>query len=412
MDEILYELRDHASGLNAGRWDYLFSIIKYFRDAGPDFVLPDRGVGDDDRAVHARLHRAARRRPATARGAFAIGGMAAFIPSRARRRGQRARLRQGPRGQATRGRRRASTAPGSPTPTWSRSAQEIFDDVLGDRPNQLDRQRADVHVDRRASCSTSSSAARRGHRSRPAHATSRSRCATSQSWLQRQRRGRDPQPHGGRRHRRDLALADLAVGAQRASRSTTAASSPRTWSVRSSTTSWPDCLTEPNGARLADAGRLFAAGRPGRGIRRVPDLARLRPDRLIEFRGRRDTAPTSQAQRRGVRPDRPHAWRRSTLHGPPDIPASRALANRYTPSTSRPTSTRPAWPRRGDNWRRDALLQHAGTPESLTQIVRTSPDIGRAVFDRVLAKLAQQPIEDLRIDFEDGYGTAHGRRGG
>jgi malate synthase len=34
MDEILYELRDHASGLNAGRWDYLFSIIKYFRDAG------------------------------------------------------------------------------------------------------------------------------------------------------------------------------------------------------------------------------------------------------------------------------------------------------------------------------------------------------------------------------------------
>src|SRR5881394_2209097 len=44
MDEILYELRDHASGLNAGRWDYLFSIIKNFRDAGPDFVLPDRAA--------------------------------------------------------------------------------------------------------------------------------------------------------------------------------------------------------------------------------------------------------------------------------------------------------------------------------------------------------------------------------
>ena len=43
MDEILYELREHASGLNAGRWDYLFSVIKHFRDAGPDFVLPDRG---------------------------------------------------------------------------------------------------------------------------------------------------------------------------------------------------------------------------------------------------------------------------------------------------------------------------------------------------------------------------------
>jgi malate synthase len=44
MEEILFELRDHASGLNAGRWDYLFSMIKTFRDAGPDFVLPDRSA--------------------------------------------------------------------------------------------------------------------------------------------------------------------------------------------------------------------------------------------------------------------------------------------------------------------------------------------------------------------------------
>ena len=42
MDEILFELREHASGLNAGRWDYLFSIIKVFRDAGPEFIVPDR----------------------------------------------------------------------------------------------------------------------------------------------------------------------------------------------------------------------------------------------------------------------------------------------------------------------------------------------------------------------------------
>ncbi len=45
MDEILYELRDHIAGLNAGRWDYLFSVIKYFRDSGPSFVLPDRCLG-------------------------------------------------------------------------------------------------------------------------------------------------------------------------------------------------------------------------------------------------------------------------------------------------------------------------------------------------------------------------------
>ena len=61
MDEILYELRDHAAGLNAGRWDYIFSVIKKFR-ARERAARPR--AGDDDRAVHARLHRAARR-PAT-----------------------------------------------------------------------------------------------------------------------------------------------------------------------------------------------------------------------------------------------------------------------------------------------------------------------------------------------------------
>ena len=44
MDEFLYEMRDYASGLNAGRWDYLFSIVKTFRDAGPEFILPDRNT--------------------------------------------------------------------------------------------------------------------------------------------------------------------------------------------------------------------------------------------------------------------------------------------------------------------------------------------------------------------------------
>src|SRR5215218_5504645 len=81
MEEILYELRDHASGLNAGRWDYLFSIIKYFRDAGPDFVLVDRG----DITMTAPFMRAYTEllvKTCHKRGAFAMGGMAAFIPSR------------------------------------------------------------------------------------------------------------------------------------------------------------------------------------------------------------------------------------------------------------------------------------------------------------------------------------------
>jgi malate synthase len=81
MDEILYELRDHCSGLNAGRWDYLFSIIKNLRDAPGDHTLPDRNAVTMDAPMMraycdllvATCHR---------RGAFAMGGMAAFIPSR------------------------------------------------------------------------------------------------------------------------------------------------------------------------------------------------------------------------------------------------------------------------------------------------------------------------------------------
>ena len=81
MNEILYELRDHASGLNAGRWDYLFSMIKNFRDAGPAFVLPDRAAV----TMTAPLMRAYTELLVSTchrRGAFAMGGMAAFIPSR------------------------------------------------------------------------------------------------------------------------------------------------------------------------------------------------------------------------------------------------------------------------------------------------------------------------------------------
>ena len=81
MDEILYELRDHAAGLNAGRWDYLFSIIKYFRDAGPDFTLPDRNAVTMN-APMMKAYSDLLVQTCHKRGAFAIGGMAAFIPSK------------------------------------------------------------------------------------------------------------------------------------------------------------------------------------------------------------------------------------------------------------------------------------------------------------------------------------------
>ena len=113
MDEILYELRDHAAGLNAGRWDYLFSIIKNFRDR-PEFLLPDRAqltmTVPFMRAYTELLVKTCHRR-----GAHAIGGMAAFIPEPPRPRGQRNRLSPCPGRQGARGQRRIRWSMGSPS---------------------------------------------------------------------------------------------------------------------------------------------------------------------------------------------------------------------------------------------------------------------------------------------------------
>ncbi len=144
MDEILYELREHASGLNAGRWDYLFSVIKYFRDAGPTFVLPDRGsvtmTAPMMRAYTDLLVATCHRR-----GAFAMGGMAAFIPSRRDPEVNRAALAKV---RADKEREAGDGFDGSwvAHPDLVPVCAEVFDAVLGDRPNQLDRRRDDVQV--------------------------------------------------------------------------------------------------------------------------------------------------------------------------------------------------------------------------------------------------------------------------
>ena len=144
MDEILYELREYASGLNAGRWDYLFSVIKYFRDAGPDFVLPDRGAvtmtAPMMRAYTELLVSTCHRR-----GAFAMGGMAAFIPSR---RDPEVNRQAIAKVTADKEREAADGFDGSwvAHPDLVPVCREVFDRVLGDRPNQLDRLRDDVHV--------------------------------------------------------------------------------------------------------------------------------------------------------------------------------------------------------------------------------------------------------------------------
>ncbi len=144
MDEILYELRDHASGLNAGRWDYLFSIIKYFRDAGGEFTLPDRA----DVSMTAPFMRAYTEllvKTCHRRGAFAMGGMAAVIPNRREPEVTAAAFAK-VRADKTREANDGFDGSWVAHPDLVPVCQEVFDAVLGDRPNQLDRTRDDVEV--------------------------------------------------------------------------------------------------------------------------------------------------------------------------------------------------------------------------------------------------------------------------
>ncbi|WP_426979754.1 malate synthase A [Pseudarthrobacter sp. O4] len=144
MDEILYELRDHASGLNAGRWDYLFSIIKYFRDAGPGFTLPDRAAVSMT-APFMRAYTELLVKTCHDRGAFAMGGMAAVIPNRRQPEVTEeafAKVRADKTREATDGFDGSWVAHPDLVPI----CMEVFDGVLGAAPNQVDRKRTDVNV--------------------------------------------------------------------------------------------------------------------------------------------------------------------------------------------------------------------------------------------------------------------------
>jgi malate synthase len=140
MEAILWELRDHSSGLNAGRWDYIFSVIKRF----PDDVLPDRGqvtmtvpfMRAYTRLLVQTCHR---------HGAHAMGGMAAFIPSRRDPEVNElalAKVREDKEREAADGFDGTWVA----HPDLVRVALERFDAVLGDRPNQVERVPEDVSV--------------------------------------------------------------------------------------------------------------------------------------------------------------------------------------------------------------------------------------------------------------------------
>src|SRR5207245_2849242 len=143
MEEILYELRDHASGLNAGRWDYIFSIIKKFRSR-PEFVLPDRAQVTMTvpfmRAYTELLVKTCHRR-----GAHAIGGMAAFVPSRRDAAVNEVAMTK-VREDKTRESQDGCDGTWVAHPDLVAVATEAFDAVLGSKPNQIERQRPDVSV--------------------------------------------------------------------------------------------------------------------------------------------------------------------------------------------------------------------------------------------------------------------------
>jgi malate synthase len=144
MEEILYELREHSAGLNAGRWDFMFSVIKKFRTRGKEFLLPDRNSVTMT-APFMRAYTELLVRTCHKRGAHAIGGMAAFIPSRRDPQVNETALTKV---RADKTREAGDGFDGSwvAHPDLVPICREVFDGVLGGRPNQLDKTRDDVRV--------------------------------------------------------------------------------------------------------------------------------------------------------------------------------------------------------------------------------------------------------------------------
>lgn len=141
MEEILYELREHSAGLNVGRWDYQFSIIKKFRNR-PEMVLPDRSQVTMT-VPFMRAYTDLLIKTCHKRGAHAMGGMAAFIPSRRDEEVNRrafAKVRADKELESRNGHDGTWVAHPDLVPL----ADEVFTSVLGERPHQIDKQRDDV----------------------------------------------------------------------------------------------------------------------------------------------------------------------------------------------------------------------------------------------------------------------------
>ncbi len=200
----------HSAGLNVGRWDYIFSVIKKFRNL-PGFVLPDRAQVTMT-VPFMRAYTELLVKTCHHRAAHAIGGMAAFVPNRGDPEVTDqaiAKVREDKSREAGDGCDGTWVAHPDLVPV----ALEVFDAVLGDRPNQIDRKRPDVETD-------SAALVRRrgsrwdGHRCRSPDQRRRRHPLPGILAIRDRGRG-DLQPHGGRRHRRDLPVAGVAMGPRR-----------------------------------------------------------------------------------------------------------------------------------------------------------------------------------------------------
>ena len=143
MEEILHELRDHSAGLNAGRWDYMFSVIKCFRTRGERFVLPDRNSVTMT-VPFMRAYTELLVRTCHKRGAHAIGGMAAFIPSKDEKVNEQAFAKV--RDDKTREAGDGFDGSWVAHPGMVALCTEVFTSVLGNAPDQRDKLREDVEV--------------------------------------------------------------------------------------------------------------------------------------------------------------------------------------------------------------------------------------------------------------------------
>ena len=144
MDEILYELREHSAGLNAGRWDYIFSSIKCFPDR-PEMVLPDR-VDVTMTVPFMRAYTELLAATCHRRGAHAMGGMSALIPSRKGDQEANEKALDGVRKDKEREVSQGYDGTWVAHPDLVPVARDVFERGLDGAPNQVSRRRDDVHV--------------------------------------------------------------------------------------------------------------------------------------------------------------------------------------------------------------------------------------------------------------------------